>query len=125
LYSLAGVLVAALIFEGRLPLSGAGHKVVQAGLVLAGYGVIWLWLNANRMAMLSQPRARSLRDAPRPATRSEEDVPAQDPYTDLAEKDNPMARAGAVPTYAVARRTNNGHVPAGADLALRQWSSQE
>jgi hypothetical protein len=40
------------VLDARAPLTAGWHKVVEAGIVLLVYGLIWTWLRANEAAWL-------------------------------------------------------------------------
>ena len=52
LYALVPVMGGLLVFEVRAPLSPGWHKGVQVGIILFVYGLVWVWLWANDLAML-------------------------------------------------------------------------
>ena len=49
--------------EARAPLSTTGHRVVQLGIVLLVYGLLFLWLHVNQGAWLSETCDKAARDA--------------------------------------------------------------
>jgi hypothetical protein len=55
LYTLVPLMGGLLVLEHRASLSPAGHKLAQIGIVLCIYGVVWLWLRANTLALLRVP----------------------------------------------------------------------
>jgi UDP-N-acetylmuramyl pentapeptide phosphotransferase/UDP-N-acetylglucosamine-1-phosphate transferase len=54
LWLLLLVLGGLAFLDARATLSPAGHKVVEAGIVLLVYGLIWMWLRANEAAWLRE-----------------------------------------------------------------------
>ena len=52
LYTLVPLMGGLLILEHRASLSPAGHRFAQIGIVLCIYGLVWLWLRANTLALL-------------------------------------------------------------------------
>jgi hypothetical protein len=51
LYLIFPLLIALFIFDSHLKLSSRGHQVVQLGIILLVYGLIYLWLKANSSAL--------------------------------------------------------------------------
>jgi hypothetical protein len=51
LYLTFPFLIALFVLDARLKISARGHKFVQIGIVLLVYGLILLWLRANRSAL--------------------------------------------------------------------------
>jgi len=41
-----------LVLEHRISLSPAGHRCTQISIVVCIYGLVWLWLRANTLALL-------------------------------------------------------------------------
>jgi UDP-N-acetylmuramyl pentapeptide phosphotransferase/UDP-N-acetylglucosamine-1-phosphate transferase len=54
LWLLLLVLGGLAVLDARASLSSAGHKLVEAGIVLLVYGLIWLWLRANEAVWLRE-----------------------------------------------------------------------
>ena len=52
LYTLVPLMGGLLVLEHQASLSPAGHKFAQIGIVLCIYGLVWLWLRANTLALL-------------------------------------------------------------------------
>jgi hypothetical protein len=52
LYTLVPLLGGLLMLEHRASLSPAGHKFAQIVIVLCIYGLVWVWLRANELALL-------------------------------------------------------------------------
>jgi hypothetical protein len=52
LYGLVPVMSGLLLLESRASLSSGGHTVVQIGIVLFSYGVVWLWLRVNGLWLM-------------------------------------------------------------------------
>ena len=50
LYLTFPLLIALFVMDHRLKISTPGHQAVQIGIVLLVYGLIHLWLKANRSA---------------------------------------------------------------------------
>jgi hypothetical protein len=42
------------VLDARAPLTAGWHKVVEAGIVLLVYGLIWIWLRASEAAWLCE-----------------------------------------------------------------------
>ena len=57
LYLTLPLLVVLFIVENRLKLSNRGHQVVQIGIILLVYGLMYLWVHANAQALrdMDQP----------------------------------------------------------------------
>ncbi len=51
LYLVFPILIALFIFDHRLKISTRGHEVVQLGILLVVYGLIYWWLKANSSAL--------------------------------------------------------------------------
>ena len=51
LYLTFPLLVVLFIADQRLKISTAGHEAVQLGILAAVFGLIYLWLNANSVAL--------------------------------------------------------------------------
>ena len=60
LYLTFPLLIALFILDGRLRISTRGHQAVQIGIVLLVYGLIHLWLQANRYALLAEDRQKTI-----------------------------------------------------------------
>ncbi len=56
LWLLLPALGALAYVEASASLSVTGHRIVEAGLVLAGYGLVSVWLRANEAAWLREMR---------------------------------------------------------------------
>ena len=56
LYLTFPFLIALFVLDARLKISARGHKFVQIGIVLLVYGLILLWLRANRSALAGDVR---------------------------------------------------------------------
>jgi hypothetical protein len=52
LYTLVPLMGGLLVLEHRASLSPAGHKFTQLSIVVCIYGLVWLWLRANTLALL-------------------------------------------------------------------------
>ena len=59
LYARVRLISGLLMAEHRASLPPAGHTFVRIGIVLFVYGLVWLWLRANAVALL-----RAGQDAP-------------------------------------------------------------
>ena len=59
LYLTGPLLIILFAVDSRLKLSARGHQVAQIGIVLFIYGLIYIWLKANRSAFLRMDRRRS------------------------------------------------------------------
>jgi hypothetical protein len=59
LYLTFPLLIALFLLDSRLRLSTHGHQAVQVGIVLLVYGLIHLWLKANRSA-LNEPQGQPI-----------------------------------------------------------------
>jgi hypothetical protein len=78
LYLLGLVMIGLLVVGARAPLSEFGHQVAAIGTLLLVYGLVELWLRANRAALLrvsklilvQGPRPKVIRETP-----DEESVP--------------------------------------------------
>ena len=80
LYALVPVMGGLLVLEFRAPLSPGWHKGVQVGIILFVYGLVWVWLRANDIAMLHEsvnraPLYREARDDRDAAQRSARRLP--------------------------------------------------
>jgi hypothetical protein len=60
LYLTFPLLIALFILDGRFRISTRGHQAVQIGVVLLVYGLVHLWLKANRRALLSSARQKTI-----------------------------------------------------------------
>jgi hypothetical protein len=70
LYALVPLLAGLFVVEHRASLSPTGHSLAQVGIVLLIYGLVWLWLWANRLRLLWSDRGTSYQEraiAPRGA----------------------------------------------------------
>jgi hypothetical protein len=56
LYALVPVMGGLLPVESRASLSPGGHKAVQIGIILSVYGLVWVWIWANDVALLYDDR---------------------------------------------------------------------
>jgi hypothetical protein len=80
LYALVPVMGGLLVLEFRAPLSPGWHKGLQVGIILFVYGLVWVWLRANDIAMLHDsvnraPLFREARDDRDAAQRSARRLP--------------------------------------------------
>jgi hypothetical protein len=80
LYALVPVMGGLLVLEFRAPLAPGWHKGVQVGIILLVYGLVWVWLRANDIAMLHDsvnraPLFREARDDRDAAQRSARRLP--------------------------------------------------
>lgn len=60
LYLTFPLLIALFILDSRFKMSTRGHEAVQIGIVLLVYGLIHLWLKANRYALLTENRQKTI-----------------------------------------------------------------
>jgi hypothetical protein len=51
LYLTFPLLIGLFVLDARLKISSRGHQAVQVGIILFVYGLIHLWLKANRSAL--------------------------------------------------------------------------
>jgi hypothetical protein len=51
LYALVPVMGGLLLLESRASLSPGWHKAVQMGIILFVYGLVWVWVRANDVAL--------------------------------------------------------------------------
>jgi hypothetical protein len=63
LYFLVALLFSLFVIEVRLTMSGVAHRVVEIGIVLVIYYLVWLWVKANDAAMIQEEldRKRALK----------------------------------------------------------------
>lgn len=61
LYLTFPLLIGLFILDSRLRLSTRGHEFVQIGIVLLIYGLIHLWIKANRSALLGEDQKQSIK----------------------------------------------------------------
>ncbi|RPI52175.1 MAG: hypothetical protein EHM56_08690 [Chloroflexi bacterium] len=54
LWLLLGGLGGLAFAEVRIPLSVTGHRIVEVGIVLAVYGLLYVWVRANEVAWLRE-----------------------------------------------------------------------
>ncbi len=59
------LLIALFILDSRFRISTRGHQAVQIGIILLVYGLIHLWLKANRSALLQMDRQKTITDISR------------------------------------------------------------
>jgi len=52
LYALVPLMGGLLVLEHRASLSPTGHKFMEISIVVCLYGLVWLWLRANTLALL-------------------------------------------------------------------------
>jgi hypothetical protein len=60
LYLTFPLLIALFILDSRFRISTRGHQAVQIGFVLLVYGLIHVWLKANRYAFLPEDRQKTI-----------------------------------------------------------------
>lgn len=63
-----------LVVEGHLPIPPAAHQIAEPAIVLAGFGLMGLWVSANQGAMMDEAAARErwvFTEVPDPAARPE------------------------------------------------------
>jgi hypothetical protein len=56
LYAFVLVMGGLLLLESRAALSPGGHKAVQIGIILFVYGLVWVWIWANDVALRHDDR---------------------------------------------------------------------
>ena len=56
LYLIFPLLLVLFVLDSRLRISTRGHEFVQIGIILLVYGLIHLWLKANRSALSEEDR---------------------------------------------------------------------
>ncbi len=61
LYLSFPLLIALFVLDSRLRLSIRGHQAVQVVIVMLFYGLIHLWLRANRSALAGEARERPVK----------------------------------------------------------------
>jgi len=61
LYLTCPLLIALFVMDSRFKISVHGHQAVQIGTILLVYGLIHLWLKANRSALLHMEMKQSNR----------------------------------------------------------------
>jgi hypothetical protein len=67
LYAVIAVMVGLLVLDARASLLPAGHEILEVGIVLVGFGLIELWIRANRRALAGGRRGTGMRQ-PAPGT---------------------------------------------------------
>jgi hypothetical protein len=102
-YALVPVMGGLLVIEFRAPLSPGWHKGVQVGIILFVYGLVWVWLRANDLAMLHDsanraPLFREARDDRDAAQRSARRLPEKHltPSQGLSAELRPSSTLGCV-----------------------------
>jgi hypothetical protein len=55
------LLIVLFVLDGLLRISTRGHEVIQIGIVLLIFGLIHLWLKANRSALLGEDREQRVK----------------------------------------------------------------
>jgi hypothetical protein len=61
LYLTFPLLIVLFVLDSRIRISNRGHQVVQISIVLIVYGLILLWLKANRSALIGEDQKRSFK----------------------------------------------------------------
>jgi hypothetical protein len=61
LYLTFPLLIVLFMLDSRIRISNRGHEVVQIGIVLIVYGLIHLWLKANRSALMGEDQKQSIK----------------------------------------------------------------
>lgn len=61
LYLAIPLLIVLFVLDSRIRISTRGHEVVQIGIVLLVYGLIHLWLKANRSALMREDQKQSIK----------------------------------------------------------------
>jgi hypothetical protein len=102
--------------EMKVPLSEVGHRAAQVGIVLLTFGLVELWLRANRLAMLSEDRERQKKSGwqSRVWLILSEEVPAEEPGAAPIEP--------ALLSDVRAAANGHGHVPR---TLVTAWSSSD
>ena len=102
LYALVPVMGALLVVESRALLSPGWHKGAQVGIILFVYGLVWVWIWANDLALLRDRQDGCQDDGRHPRERSDRATSwSLDPGFRLSQTDGSGARA-----YATPRRTD-------------------
>jgi hypothetical protein len=57
LYLTFPLLIVLFMLDAHLKISTRGHQVVQIGIILLVYGLIYIWVNANASALLKMDRS--------------------------------------------------------------------
>ena len=116
LYMIVPLAAGLFWLEMKTPLSETEHRAADIGIVLLIFGLVEIWLRANRLAMLSEDQQRqkkSVRQSRRWLILSEE-IPAQEPGA------APIEPALLSDVRAAANR--NGRVPR---TLVTGWSSSD
>jgi hypothetical protein len=61
LYLTFPLLIGLFVLDSRIRISNRGHQVMQIGIVLFVYGLIHVWLKANRSALMGEDQKRSFK----------------------------------------------------------------
>jgi hypothetical protein len=59
LYATFPLALVLLVLEHWLPLSPGGHQAVQIGIVLLVFGLVYVWLRANTLALIEEDRRQN------------------------------------------------------------------
>ncbi len=51
LYLTVPLMIGALVVESQLAASVEAHRVMEFGIVVVGFGLMWLWVRANESAL--------------------------------------------------------------------------
>ena len=62
LWLLLPVFGVAAFLESSLHIGAVWHKVVEVGIVLLVFGLLWIWLQANQVAWLRESADQNERD---------------------------------------------------------------
>jgi hypothetical protein len=62
LYLLLPLMIGLFWWETRAPLSRAAHTVLEAGIVVFTFGLVWLWLEASQRALIQEERQKRRRE---------------------------------------------------------------
>ncbi len=54
LYLTVPLMIGALLVESQLDASVEVHRVMEFGIVVVGFGLMWLWVHANESALVYQ-----------------------------------------------------------------------
>jgi hypothetical protein len=98
LYMIVPLAVGLLWLQLQTPLPEAGHKVAEVGVILLTYGLVALWLWANRLAILHEDyrRHEKISQPSRIRVILMEDIPAEEHGDSLVEAAlPPMTSVGA------------------------------
>jgi len=100
----------------KTPLSETEHRAADVGIVLLIFGLVELWLRANRLAMLSEDRGRQRKSGQQSQIRVilMEETPAQEPGA--------MPIESALLSDVRVAANGHGHVPR---TLVTAWSASD